>query len=92
MNLRKLAKGKPCQMRVPTVCNGNPETTVLAHVRIAGTGIGTKPPDICGIWCCSSCHDILDGRIHLANLTRDEVRAMALDGLVRTLMQIEKLT
>jgi hypothetical protein len=29
MNLRKLAQGKPCQIRIPAVCNGNRQTTVL---------------------------------------------------------------
>ena len=31
MNLRKLAKGRDCQVRLPGICNGNPETVVLAH-------------------------------------------------------------
>lgn len=61
-NLRKLAKGKPCMVRIPGVCNGNPETTVLAHYRLAGiSGMGLKPPDLIGAWCCSSCHYVVDG-------------------------------
>lgn len=41
-NLRKEACGRECQVRIYGVCNGNPETTVLAHYRMAGicgTGI-----------------------------------------------------
>jgi Protein of unknown function (DUF1364) len=50
MNLRKLAKGMECQVRLPG-CNFDPETTVLAHYRLAGTcGIGIKPPDLLGAW------------------------------------------
>lgn len=50
-------------VRIPGVCNGNPETTVLAHIRIGNVaGIGQKPPDICGVWACSACHDVIDGR------------------------------
>lgn len=37
VNLRKTARGRECQLRVPGVCNFNPETTVLAHYRLAGT-------------------------------------------------------
>ncbi len=33
-NLRKEARGRECQVRIYGVCNGNPETTVLAHYRI----------------------------------------------------------
>lgn len=33
-NLRKEARGRECQVRIYGVCNGNPETTVLAHYRM----------------------------------------------------------
>lgn len=36
-NLRKEARGRECQIRIPGVCNGNPETVVLTHYRLAGT-------------------------------------------------------
>ncbi|VEI70653.1 82 prophage-derived uncharacterized protein ybcO [Serratia quinivorans] len=42
-NLRKEAKGRDCQVRMPGICNFNPETTVLAHYRMAGT-CGTVIP------------------------------------------------
>lgn len=61
--LTKAACGRDCQVRVPGVCNGNPETTVLAHYRLAGTsGMGCKPNDFQGAWACSACHDYVDGR------------------------------
>ncbi|AFC85896.1 Protein of unknown function (DUF1364) [Frateuria aurantia DSM 6220] len=61
---RKLAKGQPCMIRIPGICNGNPETTVLAHYRLAGySGTGMKPPDEMGAWACSACHDVVDGRV-----------------------------
>ncbi len=60
MNLRKLAQGRPCLVRSP-VCNNDPATTVLAHLRIAGiSGMGLKSPDLLGAWCCSACHDYCD--------------------------------
>lgn len=61
MNLRKLARGQACQIRLPG-CNSNPETTVLAHFRLSGiSGMGLKPPDWLGAWACSWCHSYVDG-------------------------------
>ncbi|WP_157795538.1 nuclease domain-containing protein, partial [Escherichia coli] len=37
VNLRKAAKGQICQIRIPGYCNHNPETSVLAHYRLALT-------------------------------------------------------
>lgn len=59
--LRKLARGKPCQIRLIGVCNGDPATTVLAHFRMSGaSGMGLKPPDWLGAWSCSACHTFVD--------------------------------
>ncbi|HGN0358339.1 TPA: nuclease domain-containing protein, partial [Proteus mirabilis] len=50
-NLRKEARGRECQIRIPGVCNGNSETVVLAHYRMSGIcGTGIKPNDIFGAW------------------------------------------
>lgn len=55
-DLRKFARGKPCQMRGP-YCNGDPETTVLCHDRRgAGAGMGQKPHDTWAYHGCSACH------------------------------------
>lgn len=60
-NLRKLAKGKSCQIRLIGVCSGNPEETVLAHFRLAGiSGMSIKPPDLLGAWACAGCHGVVD--------------------------------
>ena len=91
MNLRKLAQGQPCMIRVPGCCNRNPETTVLAHYRMADLcGVGMKPPDWCGAWACSACHDIVDGRVK-SRWTRSELRLMHAEGVFRTLAEVEKL-
>jgi len=61
MNLRRLAQGRQCQIRLPGVCNGNPETTVLAHFRMGGvSGLGMKSPDVIAAWACSACHSVVD--------------------------------
>ena len=84
MNLRKFAKGQPCMIRVPGVCNRNPETTVLAHYRMAGIcGTGSKPPDSLGAWSCSACHDAVDGRVR-STWSRCELRLMHAEGVFRT--------
>lgn len=65
-DLRKAARGIECQVRIPGVCNHNPETSVLAHIRLPGTcGMGIKPPDLLGAIACSACHDEIDRRTRL---------------------------
>lgn len=82
--LTKAARGRDCQVRIPGICNGNPETTVLAHYRMAGTcGVGCKPNDLQGAWACSACHDVIDGRVRIA-ADRDILRLWHLEGVMRT--------
>lgn len=82
--LRDSARGQECQVRIPDVCNGNPDTVVLAHYRMAGTcGTGIKPPDFMASWCCSSCHDVLDGR-QKNDLPKTVKDLMHLEGVMRT--------
>ena len=81
--LTKAARGRECQVRIPGVCNGNPETTVLAHYRMSGTcGVGMKPNDLQGAWACSACHDACDGRSQL--IGRAEARQHHAEGVMRT--------
>lgn len=59
---RESAQGQDCTLRLPC-CNHNPETTVLAHLRMFGwAGMAQKPPDFLGVYACSACHDALDRR------------------------------
>jgi len=87
--LRDLARGKLCQIRVPGICDGNPETTVLAHYRLSGlSGMGIKAPDWAGAYSCARCHSMVDsGRS--ANFTRAELKQMHLEGVLRTLAMLE---
>lgn len=90
MKLRKEARGRGCMVRIPEVCNHNSETVVLAHYRLAGvSGIGMKSPDVLGAWACSSCHDAIDRRAH-TDLDRDYVRLLHLEGMARTLAQLNR--
>ena len=84
IDLRKYAQGKPCLIRLPKICNGNAETTVLCHERVIGlSGTGIKAPDIFAAWGCSACHDAVDGRTH-PELTYDQRRLALSDGVRAT--------
>jgi hypothetical protein len=90
MNLRKEARGRGCMVRIPDVCNHNSETVVLCHYRLAGvSGMGMKSPDLIGAWACSACHDAIDRRAH-TDLDRDYVRLLHLEGMARTLAQLNR--
>lgn len=62
--IRASARGEECTIRLPMVCNGNPETTALCHSNLLadGKGMGLKAPDTRAAYGCSACHDVLDGR------------------------------
>ena len=80
--LRNSARGQDCQVRIPGICNFNPETTVLAHVG-SNSGMGMKPDDTEAAFCCSACHDAIDGRLR-TNHSRLELKLMAKEGAERT--------
>lgn len=83
--LRQAARGQDCQVRM-VVCNHNPETTILAHYRLAGTcGTGIKPPDLLGAWACSACHDAIDGRTQIDGYSKAYVRLAHAEGCLRTI-------
>jgi hypothetical protein len=89
--LTKAARGQPCMLRLPG-CDGGGETTVLCHVRYASIGgVGMKPPSICGIWGCHSCHSKLDSRDGSIERAPDSWESVALAGLLRTLNELTKL-
>jgi len=86
MNYRKEARNRPCQVRIPGVCDGGGETTVLAHYRLTGyCGVGMKPDDyIFGAWACGPCHDEIDRRTRHHTLTPAELRLAHAEGVLRT--------
>jgi len=59
--IRDSARHEECQLRLHPYCNMDRGTTVLAHLP-SGSGMGQKSPDICSVYACSNCHDIIDGR------------------------------
>ena len=87
MNLRKYARDKDCQIRIPHICNFNIETTVLCH--LPGGGGGMKHHDLHASWGCSDCHGAVDGQIK-TDYTHDELKLMLLEGVIRTQQQLIK--
>lgn len=82
-NLRKAARGKECQIRIPNICNGNAETTVGAHYRMVELcGTGMKPDDIFMADGCSACHDEVDRRTQYTDY--DYARLCHAEGVFRT--------
>jgi hypothetical protein len=81
---RDAAKDQPCQMRIPGVCNGNNETTVLAHRN--GGGMGNKNPDYDAADMCSSCHDEFDGKTHTSHFELDHLDAFFVDARYATIV------
>jgi len=88
--LRKLAELQQCLVRIPNECNFDSTTTVLAHIRRANiAGMGQKPSDLCAVWACSSCHDIIDGRRE-SLFKPEEIDGFILEALVRQLAFYDK--
>lgn len=81
MNLRDEAQGRTCQIRLPEICNHDPTTTVLCHLRLIGvSGTGLKAADLLGAWGCSACHSAVDS----GPMDYSSRRAALLEGMART--------
>jgi hypothetical protein len=85
------AIGESCTVRIPNVCNHNVDTVVAAHlsgVRF-GHGFGQKVSDLHIAYCCSSCHDALDGRIN-SGYSKDELKLMHIEAVIETQIKLVK--
>lgn len=79
--IRQSAKGEDCTLRL-VPCSSN-ETTVLCHIG-RQKGMGMKSADYMAVYGCSSCHDVIDGRVK-SDFTRDELNTEKLRALEETL-------
>lgn len=86
VDLRKLARNRECQIRIPEVCTGDSATVVLCHYRCSGfSGIGMKPPDWLAAYGCSACHAVCDSASgHWAAFSRESREVLLLHGVIRT--------
>ena len=92
MNEKKIkesARGEECSVRIPRVCNGNPETTVFAHLNGIRFGHGVGRKTKWGAYACSACHDEVDGRTRIQG-DRQFVKLCHLEGAIETQDILEK--
>lgn len=86
MNLRALAEGQNCEIRLAGICNFDIKTTVLAHFRLSDmSGIGLKSPDIFASFSCSACHSYVDTHHD------DPTQCAHLLGVIRTQARLVKM-
>ncbi len=88
MDLRKLARGKPCMVR-RAECRCHPDETVLAHLN--GAGWGLKNPDLLACWAGYECHQWLDGGYANEGYTRAERDAVHHAAIIRTQQELLKM-
>lgn len=60
--IRASAKGRQCTAQIYGICMQQNETVVFAHLPSGTHGMGYKSDDYWGGYCCSACHDAIDGR------------------------------
>jgi hypothetical protein len=77
------SRGQPCSLRIVGVCNGDPETTVPAHILDRHSGRGIKASDISVADSCSACHAKFDGQAG-EPLSHEDWLFYALRGLQET--------
>lgn len=86
--LRTAARGQECTVQLHPYCLwGFTETTVLAHAPSELKGMGNKSPDWWGADACSACHDLVDGRQRVPDLTAEEIYRAHIRGVFRTLQR-----
>ena len=74
--IRESAQGEQCTIRLPGICNYNPDTTVWAHSNRSsdGKGMGLKAKDKNGAYACYNCHSVYDRQTKRpSNLTLQQV-------------------
>ena len=81
--IRQSARMRDCQLQIYPYCNQNPETTVLCHLPSEDKGWSLKSPDWWAAYGCSTCHDIIDGRMK-TDLSKEEIHRCMMRGLYRT--------
>lgn len=79
----KSARGEECTLMIYPYCNGNPETTVLCHIKSDRKGWGIKSRDYEGVFACSTCHDIIDKRRYV-DIDESEIQKCIIRGLFKT--------
>lgn len=86
--LRGASKGKDCTVQLYPYCLwGTTETTVLAHAPSEMKGLGFKSPDWWAADACAVCHDLVDGRRRVDDITAEEIYRAHVRGVYRTIQR-----
>lgn len=91
--IRQSAKGEDCDIRIRGACNFNAETTVWSHFPglAGGRGMGLKSLDLCGVYACSGCHDVVDMRTPApAGMSRESIMLAWHEGHLRSLVKLRQ--
>ena len=81
------AEGQECQVKLYNVCNYDSMTVVACHLseHAFGHGYSVKADDCCIAYCCSDCHDVIDGRVPTPDhLTSEEVKLRLYGACINT--------
>ena len=81
--LRASARNQKCSLGLFPYCNEDSSTVVLCHIGSSSKGMGIKSEDWFGVFGCSACHDIIDGRKR-SNISEQELQKCILKGLHNT--------
>ena len=81
--IRNSARGEDCTFQIVGVCNYDTETTVLCHLNTSRKGMGIKSMDYFGVYGCSDCHNVIDGRVK-TDIPREEIWRCQMRALERT--------
>ena len=89
-NLLDMARGQPCLLGVPGVCQGGTETTVAAHSNwsIHGKAGARKAHDCYSVWSCAACHI---GWLDQGRATAAEKQAVFLAGHARQVQRWQEI-
>lgn len=84
-----MARGEPCMLQVPGVCNRDSATSVQCHSNLGmhGKGKGTKAHDCFSFSGCSACHFWLDQDKHPSYEEKQAATMLALERQVQRWMQ-----
>ena len=86
VNLRKEARGRECYVKLDGICNGDPETVVLHHVRHTQV---TRKADKLAVPVCGACHAAIHRQTN-ADLDADFVELEELRGMRRWQAQLHR--
>ena len=80
------ARNQSCTVRLPFICNHDNSTTVFAHINGVRFGHGVGIKTNFGAYACSSCHDVLDGRVKRpSDMTAADIKLAHYEAVIETM-------